>query len=133
MLCGSFIFLLLRPRPPRSTLFPYTTLFRSAAYGAWLLWRDLRAGAAWQVPAKTALWGLATVVVALGLLRWWIAYTDPIKEAHASAFIFTSKNLSLGNWGLFDLRPLFSAELWRRLLACWDQAIMSPWLIALGV
>src|SRR5438552_16590231 len=76
MLCGSFIFLLLRPRPPRSTLFPYTTLFRSAAYGAWLLWRDLRAGAAWQVPAKTALWGLATVVVSLGLLRWWIARSE---------------------------------------------------------
>src|SRR3712207_7834364 len=25
-------------RPPRSTLFPYTTLFRSAAWLAWSLW-----------------------------------------------------------------------------------------------
>src|SRR5207302_6564403 len=28
--CTLLIFFLLRPRPPRSTLFPYTTLFRSA-------------------------------------------------------------------------------------------------------
>src|SRR5947208_9806639 len=27
---SSFVFLLMIPRPPRSTLFPYTTLFRSA-------------------------------------------------------------------------------------------------------
>src|SRR5437879_11460587 len=31
------LFLLLRP-PPRSTLFPYTTLFRSAVLGRRLLW-----------------------------------------------------------------------------------------------
>src|SRR5947199_8151716 len=30
-----FFFLMLRP-PPRSTLFPYTTLFRSSCLGAWL-------------------------------------------------------------------------------------------------
>src|SRR5205085_11559376 len=30
----SLLFLLLLPRPPRSTLFPYTTLFRSADGGA---------------------------------------------------------------------------------------------------
>src|SRR5438067_6362299 len=28
--CHLFIFFLMIPRPPRSTLFPYTTLFRSA-------------------------------------------------------------------------------------------------------
>src|SRR2546430_12781196 len=32
-LCLFFFFLMIR-RPPRSTLFPYTTLFRSAAVGA---------------------------------------------------------------------------------------------------
>src|SRR3712207_8808732 len=31
MYTGTFFFLMIR-RPPRSTLFPYTTLFRSAAY-----------------------------------------------------------------------------------------------------
>ncbi len=101
-----------------------------AAYGAWLLWRDLRAGAGWRVPLKTVAWGLATVVVALGTLRAWVAFTDPIKEAHASAWIFTSKNLSQGNWGLFDFNALFSAQVWRYLMACWEQAIMSRWLIA---
>src|SRR3712207_6995563 len=31
--CGLFFFLMIR-RPPRSTLFPYTTLFRSSASGS---------------------------------------------------------------------------------------------------
>src|SRR3712207_7687323 len=31
-MCNSFFFLMIR-RPPRSTLFPYTTLFRSSARG----------------------------------------------------------------------------------------------------
>src|SRR5437868_9762662 len=39
-----FFFLMLR-RPPRSTLFPYTTLFRSAGWGFWKdvswLWQGL--------------------------------------------------------------------------------------------
>jgi len=79
------------------------------------------------------LWGAGTVVVALGLLKAWIAYSDPIKAAHPSAWIFTSKNLSEGNWGLFDPRPLFSKDLWRQLLHCWEQAIMSRWVIAVGL
>src|SRR5229473_5269484 len=51
--CFFFFFLMIR-RPPRSTLFPYTTLFRSAARPvgavAALLPRG-RAGAAWSGPA----------------------------------------------------------------------------------
>jgi len=108
-------------------------LLPGVAYGAWLLWRDVRARTGWVVPLKTMLWGLATVVVALGCLRAWVAMTDPIKAAHASAWIFTSKNLSQGNWGLFDFKVLFSAELWRYLLHCWSQAIMPPWLIGVGL
>src|SRR5690606_40036229 len=38
--------LLLMPRPPSSTLFPYTTLFRS--------WRRSRP---WPLPQKLLLWG----------------------------------------------------------------------------
>ncbi|MDB6116009.1 MAG: hypothetical protein JWQ62_2954, partial [Lacunisphaera sp.] len=108
-------------------------LLPAAGYGAALLWRDLRAGARWPSAGKTLLWGLGTVVIPLGALRWWIAYTDPIKAAHASAWIFTSSNLTLGNWGLFNLRPLLSAELWQQLFACWELAVMSRWLIALGL
>jgi hypothetical protein len=103
------------------------------AYGAWLLVGDLRGRTGWQAPLKTLLWGLATVVVALGCLRAWVAYTDPIKAVHDSAWIFTSKNLSQGNWGLFDFRALFSAQLWHDLLHCWEQAIMSRWLIGAGL
>jgi hypothetical protein len=104
-----------------------------AAYGAWLLWRDIRVRDNWIKPLKTLGWGLATVVVALGCLQAWVAFTDPIKEAHASAWIFTSKNLSQGNWGLFDFDVLFATALWHHLLACWDQAIMSRWLIMAGL
>src|SRR5687768_17870467 len=30
------------PRPPRSTLFPYTTLFRSTAWKWWVKWRAVQ-------------------------------------------------------------------------------------------
>ena len=71
--------------------------------------------------------------VALGALRGWIAYTDPLKAAHSSAWIFTSSNLSRGNWGLFNLAPLFSREVWGYLLGCWGQAVMPRWMVGLGL
>src|SRR5216683_7106429 len=43
----SFFFFLMIRRPPRSTLFPYTTLFRSACAKPWYLlvvWLDAPAG-----------------------------------------------------------------------------------------
>lgn len=105
----------------------------AVVYGAWQLWCDLRARTGWRAPLRTTAWGLATVAVALGALKAWVAYTDPVKAAHASAWIFTSKNLSLGNWGLFDLRSLLAAEVWRNLLHCWEQAIASRWIIGGGL
>lgn len=108
-------------------------LLPAAGYGAWLLWRSLRPWTGWRVPLVTTAWGLATIVVPLALLRAWIAYTDPIKEQHASAWIFTASNLSLGNWGLFKFSALFSRELWGQLFTCWGQGILPPWLIGLGV
>ena len=108
-------------------------LLPAAGYGAWQLWRDLRAGSGWRAPVQTLLWGAATVAVALGLLRLWIRYTDPIKAAHASAWIFTSANLSVGNWGLFDFKSVFSSGVWRLLLGGWRLGIMPPWLIGLGL
>ena len=105
----------------------------AAAYGAWMLWRDIRAGTGWAAPVKTFFWGMATVAVALGALWWWITYTDPIKAAHASAWIFTSKNLSQENWGLFDVRVLFSTGLWHNLFGCWEQALMSRWVVGAGL
>src|SRR5215204_6882093 len=42
--CFFFFFLMIR-RPPRSTLFPYTTLFRSRPARAWPGYRGTRPGA----------------------------------------------------------------------------------------
>src|SRR3712207_9298557 len=54
---GCFFFLMIR-RPPRSTLFPYTTLFRSSAPGSGETVR-LRYGSRAAEPATT--WGLSRV------------------------------------------------------------------------
>ncbi|MCW5549152.1 MAG: glycosyltransferase family 39 protein [Opitutaceae bacterium] len=104
-------------------------LVPGAAYGAWVLWGEYRAKLGWKRLVQTVCWGLGTVVVALGLLKLWLDYTDPIKAAHASAWIFTSKNLSLGNWGMFSAEALLSGTVWRHFLQCWEQAIMSRWLL----
>src|SRR3712207_8531032 len=59
-LCYYFFFLMIR-RPPRSTLFPYTTLFRSArdpqgkAEGSCALRRRFHAAPAWQLSHRCAL------------------------------------------------------------------------------
>lgn len=108
-------------------------LIPAASYGAWLLWRDLRAGQGWRAPLWTALWGAATIAPAFGALRWWINLTDPIKEAHPSAFIFSAKNLSIDNWGLDNLAAKFSPEVWGILLDRWREALMPPWLLLGGL
>ena len=41
-------------------------LLPAAAYGAWVLWRDLRDGPGWRPAARTLAWGLDTVAVPLG-------------------------------------------------------------------
>ncbi len=104
-------------------------LVPAAAYGAWLLWGSLRARRGWREPLFTLLWGIATVAVPLGALRAWINLTDPLKAAHASAWIFTSKNLSQGNWGLLDFSAQFSPKVWGILLERWQEAIAAPWII----
>lgn len=108
-------------------------LLPAAAYGAWLLWRDLRIRSGWTAPLQTVFWGLAGVIVPLGALRLWIDLTDPIKALHASAWIFTSKNLSQGNWGLVDIGARFSPATWSILLQRWQEALMPPWLIGTGL
>lgn len=104
-------------------------LWPTAAYGAWMLWRDLRARQSWKVPLMTVAWGAATVAVPLGALKWWLAATDALKAAHPSAFIFTSENLSQGNWGLFRFGHLLSRPLWDELLTRWSETMMHPALL----
>src|SRR3989442_7870256 len=45
---NDFVFFLMIRRPPRSTLFPYTTLFRSLSRGARRLSQRRRAAGAWS-------------------------------------------------------------------------------------
>jgi len=104
-------------------------LVPAAAYGAWLLWRDFRARTGWRAPLLTVLWGLSAVGPSLLALRWWINLTDPIKAAHTSAWIFTSKNLSEGNWGLDNFSARISGQVWGTLLDRWREAIVAPWIV----
>lgn len=108
-------------------------LIPAAAYAAGMLWGDLRSRRGWSAPLQTMFWGLAGVTVSLGLLRLWILLTDPIKAAHASGWIFTSKNLAQGNWGLADFAARFSPKIWEILFLRWQEALMSPWLIGAGL
>ena len=108
-------------------------LLPAAGYGARLVWREVRAGSGWYALSQTLFWGIACVAVALGALFWWISLTDPIKAAHASAYLFTAKNLSWDNWGLLNFAKRFSAETWSALLDRWREGIMAPWIIALGL
>lgn len=101
----------------------------AAAYVAWRLWREIGVRRSWSEGVQTAFWGLAGVTVPLGALRLWIELTDPIKAAHASAWIFTSRNLSEGNWGLIDLAARVSPQTWYFLLDRWREAVMPPWVI----
>ena len=61
--CGVFFFLMIR-RPPRSTLFPYTTLFRSLGLGFALFVRGLA-----PVP-----WSLFPLLAAAYVGAWLIGY-----------------------------------------------------------
>src|SRR2546423_4107901 len=66
-------------RPPRSTLFPYTTLFRSlllAAVLAWALLAAARPGRAWLLLAA----GAWIKVVPLVLAPLWLARTGRSEE-----------------------------------------------------
>lgn len=104
-------------------------LIPAAAYAGWMLWDELRRRAGVGALLQTVFWGLAGVTVPLAALGMWIRLTDPLKAAHAAAWIFTSKNLSVGNWGLQDISARFSAKTWGTLLERWSEALMPPWLI----
>ena len=108
-------------------------LFPAACYGAWCLWRSMRAPSGLSGVVSTCAWGLGAVVLPLTALKWWIGHTDAIKEVHRSAVIFTSKNLSVGNFGTFSLDSRVSMDTWRELWARWSEAIAEPGVIAFAL
>jgi len=101
----------------------------AAAYGAWLLWRDWRSRGDWKRLVGTAAWGVATVAPGMVALWLWTRAADAVKEVHASAHIFTSKAVSLQNWGTFDPRAAFAPSTWGTLLERWREAMLPPWLL----
>ncbi len=88
-----------------------------------------RLGSAW----RTIAWGVGAVIVPALAVQWWVRFTDAIKAPHPSAYIFTSKELTHGNFGMYDLSARLSRVTWRALLECWSLAIANPWAIALIV
>jgi hypothetical protein len=116
----------------KSTTF-FVWLLPAALYGAGCLWRNLRTWAGWKPVFKTIGWGLGAAVVPCSLVYWWVKYTDAIKAPHPSAHIFTSRELTEGSFGLYSLAARFSPDIWQALLADWQLAIMSPWIIGLLV
>ncbi len=115
----------------KSTTF-FVWLLPAAIFGAWSLWRSWRGGGG-KAALATIGWGLGAVAVPGAAVWWWVRFTDVIKAAHPSAYIFTSHNLSAGNFGMFSLAARFSPVTWRALLERWGEAIMAPWLIGLLV
>src|SRR3712207_7689130 len=67
-MCG-FFFLMIR-RPPRSTLFPYTTLFRSTIEAP---------GHGWTAPLTLAGYAAAALLLA-GFVRWELRRPDPLLD-----------------------------------------------------
>jgi hypothetical protein len=114
----------------KSTTF-FVWLLPAALYGAGCLWRELRVGSGWSPVLRTIAWGLGAVVIPCVTVFWWVKYTDAIKAPHPSAHIFTSGELTRGNFGMFSLAARFSSETWRGLLGGWREAIMPPWVIGL--
>src|SRR3712207_7081920 len=73
-----FFFLMIR-RPPRSTLFPYTTLFRSRGYPA----------SSERMPSRTRARGISSEVALWISRRYvhrrpWALHTDQRSEEHTS-------------------------------------------------
>src|SRR3712207_7067439 len=80
-----FFFLMIR-RPPRSTLFPYTTLFRSlVGYGlVALLTRALYARGLWKAPTVCVVAGWLLAVVADVVLSGVDRKSTRLNSSHAN-------------------------------------------------
>lgn len=111
----------------------FVWLLPAMLYGTWCVWSDLRRKSGWAAIGRTIAWGFGAVLAPAAAVIWWVRFTDAIKEHHSSAYIFTSKGLTRGNFGMYDLSARLSKETWRALLECWSVAIAQPWLIGVVV
>src|SRR5256886_5911380 len=75
-----FFFLMIR-RPPRSTLFPYTTLFRSAsAFFAWAVKEEIVAVNPCKGIERHATQSRERILAGNGVPQFWSAFEDRSEE-----------------------------------------------------
>jgi 4-amino-4-deoxy-L-arabinose transferase-like glycosyltransferase len=108
-------------------------LFPAAVFGAVCLWNAAKSESRGKAMLGTMGWGVSSVIMPYLLLSWWVGFTDALKAAHPSGYIFTSEALTTGNFGTFSLSSRFSWETWRDLGARWSEAIAMPWAVGLIV
>ena len=104
-------------------------LFPAALFGAWTLWREWRRGGSTRSLLRTIGFGVGAVVAPYAAITWWVGYTDAIKEVHRSAWIFTSKALTEGNFGTFSLESRLARETWSVMGERWSETLAPPWFI----
>lgn len=111
----------------------FVWLFPAFLFGAWCLWQDFKNKRGGRALAETIVWGVGAVAGPAAAVTWWVKFTDAIKEANPSTVFMTSKNLTEGNFGMYELGARVSRETWHWLLECWSQAIAQPWVIGVLV
>src|SRR3546814_12483378 len=123
------VFCLMIRRPPRSkrsdTLFPYTTLFRSAAQGAVVLVADIEEAAALAVVAEIGAEGGQAEPVGLDITEeeQWVAATVGEVRRHGRLAVMVHTT------GIFDPRTTIAAvtlERWHLWHAVHDEVLMIP-------
>jgi hypothetical protein len=104
----------------------FVWLLPAAVYGAFVLGRSMVRREGWRPVADILRWGVLPVVPSLLSLKWWIYHTDKIKAAHPSGYIFTSENLSVGNFGSFTWESRLDLQTWATLFERWREALIGP-------
>src|SRR5256886_9520160 len=97
-------------RPPRSTLFPYTTLFRSLWYVA--SWREQ-----W-----VALLSFSASALKCAARDRWIGWSFRQQYARLKLVVNNSRFLILPDWHLFNLGSRVLSLCQRRLPRDWEEA-----------
>jgi len=108
----------------------FVWLAPAAIWGIWILGNSLHRRTGGRELLRVLGWGVLPVIPSLVALKWWIDHTDAIKAVHPSGWIFTSKNLSAGNFGSFSLSSRFNLETWGTLFERWRESALGPEWVA---